>query len=391
VETFQPDSGGMATKVFIHGSNFGTDLTKIKVYFNDLRAPVVGSDGNHLYVITPRQPGRECTISVVVNGDSVVIGKKYLYRTMTVVTTLAGKKGTTEFKGGTLSEATFRNPSYLTVDAEGNIFLAHDNPYCLVLINEEKDIVQSLHTGTKFGMPGADKEGKTISVPTDGGDNYYYFDPDAQWMPKSRMILHPSTEQLAEGMRDFTINWKYGLTTCLQNGYIYTHSYNGQLVRFDPITRVGELVALGLSPDCAGFLTFDPYKTNILYICYTARHCIYTYDTNTGEHTLFAGIPGIAGYKDGLRLEAEFNGLRQLTVDGDGSLIIGDRDNHCIRRISPDGMVTTLIGKGGVAGYVDGNPEDALFNHPQGVAIDKDYNIYVGDYDNNVVRKLTVQ
>ena len=144
VNSFEPDSGGMATKVLIHGSNFGSDLSKIKVYFNAMRAPVVGSDGSHLYVITPRQPGRECTLSVVVEGDSVALtDKQFLYSTMTAVTTIAGRKGTTEFKAGTLSEATFDHPFLLCIDAEGNLFLTHWRvTYCFVLINQEQDIVQ---------------------------------------------------------------------------------------------------------------------------------------------------------------------------------------------------------------------------------------------------------
>jgi aminopeptidase-like protein len=90
-------------------------------------------------------------------------------------------------------------------------------------------------------------------------------------------------------------------------------------------------------------------------------------------------------------LEAEFNEPSQLIIDEDGSIIMADSKNHCIRKITSDGMVSTLIGKGGIAGYQDGNPEDALFDQPTGIAIDKDYNIYVADYNNNVVRKLSVE
>ncbi len=54
-------------------------------------------------------------------------------------------------------------------------------------------------------------------------------------------------------------------------------------------------------------------------------------------------------------------------------------------------MVSTVIGKGGVAGYQDGNPEDALFNQPRGVAVTADGNIYITDLGNNVVRKLTIE
>jgi hypothetical protein len=391
VDGFEPDSGGMATKVFINGSNFGSDPKNVKVYFNDLRAPVVGTDGSHIYAITPRQPGRECTLSVVVNGDSVAVSDKiYLYRTMTTVETIAGRKGTTEFKGGTLSEATFQYPSTLCVDAEGNIFLSHwRTPYGFVLINEEKNLVQGLYMGDALGAPTPDGEGKVISVPTDGGDGYYTFDPDAQWAPKSRLILHPNAEQIAGGMQNFTTATKHGMSFCMVDNHIYIRLYNGHLVRFDPATRTGELVDI-IDPTTDSFPYFDPYQPNILYISYPSRHCICTYDVLTKEHKVFAGTYGVAGWKDGRALESEFRTPSQILVDTDGSLVVADRGNHCIRRVTPDGMVSTIIGKGGVAGYVDGNPEDALFNNPRGVAINKEGTIYVADYENNVVRKLSI-
>jgi hypothetical protein len=395
VDGFEPDSGGMATKVLIHGSNFGSDLSKIKVYFNTMRAPVVGSDGKHLYVITPRQPGEECVLSVVVEGDSVALeDKTFRYRTMTTVTTIAGRKGTTEFKPGTLSEATFDHPFYLCTDAEGNIFLSHwRNPFCFVLINQEKDLVQLLYSGIIVDVPTADADGKVVMVPDDGDngpDVYYSFDPEAQWAAKSRLILHPNAEQIAGGMEDFSISYKHSLAACQLDGCIYTKALGGHLIKFDPVTRTGQKVD-DILPNNEAFLYFDPYHPNILYLSLRRTHVIYTYDVITKELTLFAGSSGRSGWKDGPRSEAEFNGPSQLIIDEDGSIIMADALNHCIRKITPDGMVSTLIGKGGIAGYQDGNPEDALFDEPTGIAIDKDYNIYVADYNNNVVRKLSVE
>ena len=71
LETFYPDSGGMATKVIIKGTNFGTDPEAIKVYYNTKKAAVVRAAGDMLYVITPRQPGAECQISVAIGKDSL--------------------------------------------------------------------------------------------------------------------------------------------------------------------------------------------------------------------------------------------------------------------------------------------------------------------------------
>jgi hypothetical protein len=394
---FEPDSGGMGTKLFITGKNFGNDPKNIKVYYNDMRASVVGSDGSHVYAITPRQPGESCKIAVVVGKDSLVFDKEFKYHTMVTVTTIAGQKGTTTFKEGTLAEATFDHPSTLCVDAEGNIFMSHWRvPFCFVLINEKKNIVQAVYSGSNdpldaVGAPTADAEGKVIMAPSDDGDGYFSFDPDAQWSPKRRVILHPTNEEQAAGMMQFSINWKHGLSACKLDGYIYTRSFGGQLIKFHPSTRTGQLVADGLLPNTDSYLSFDPVETNILYITYPNHHAIFTYNILTGEHKLFAGTLGTRGYKDGPKLEAELNAPVQLVVDGDGSIIFADRDNHCIRKITRDGMVSTIIGKGGVAGYQDGNPEDALFNSPRGVAIDKDYNIYIADYENNCIRKLAIE
>ena len=57
VTNFYPDSGGVATQIILNGSNFGTDLNNIQVFFNQKKAAVIGSLGDKLYVITPRRPG----------------------------------------------------------------------------------------------------------------------------------------------------------------------------------------------------------------------------------------------------------------------------------------------------------------------------------------------
>jgi sugar lactone lactonase YvrE len=412
IDGFKPDSGGFATKLIISGSNFGSDLSKIKVYFTGTdgqtsltqRAPVIGSDGRRLYALTPRLSHmRKCTISVVVEGDSVALEEKdFLYRTLTTVTTIAGKKGTSQFRGGTLSEAEFISPSTLCVDAEGNIFMSHwahgepstnNHRYGFVLINQEKDLVEILFSGTSTGAPTADADGRVIMAPFDCGDNFLSFDPATQWAPKQRLMLHPTKEMLDGGMQDFNItngNCRLGMwASALDDGYIYTHYNNGQLIKFHPVSRIGQLVT---SLTSSGSFTYiDPYKTNIMYLIFQNNHVIYTYDLITGEYERFAGISGRAGWVDGERLNAEFNMPSQMVVDKDGSIYVADRMNHCIRKITPDGMVTTIIGKGGVAGYQDGNPEDALFDNPRGVAIDDDGTIYIADYGNNCVRKLAIE
>ena len=247
VQSFSPLEGGMATRMLITGKNMGNDPSKIKVYFNNKEAAIIGCDKGKALVVTPRQPGDTCTISVVVGKDSVVAPEKFIYHISTTVTTLVGQKGTSELKTGSFAEATFESPSTLAVDNEYNIFLSHwRGNYDIVMINQQERTVTKMFSGDPTGAPSTDTEGKVVMFPSDGGDVMYVLDPAAQWGVRRRQILHPSAEEQAQGMKDFTINWKHGFAACKYDDMIYTRGYNGQIIRFNPKTRVGEQVTDGI-------------------------------------------------------------------------------------------------------------------------------------------------
>ena len=88
--SFYPENGGMATKVIINGENFGTDLSQIKVFYNEKQAAVVRSIGTKIYVITPRQPGDNCTITVEVGKDKASFEQQFSYKTQVTVSTITG-------------------------------------------------------------------------------------------------------------------------------------------------------------------------------------------------------------------------------------------------------------------------------------------------------------
>jgi DNA-binding beta-propeller fold protein YncE len=75
-------------------------------------------------------------------------------------------------------------------------------------------------------------------------------------------------------------------------------------------------------------------------------------------------------------------------VDGEGSIIIADFCNYLVRKITPDGTVSTLAGSGS-AGFSDGAGADAQFKNPYGVAVDGEGNIIIADQGNHRVRKIT--
>ncbi|MFD2115519.1 stalk domain-containing protein [Paenibacillus yanchengensis] len=95
----------------------------------------------------------------------------------------------------------------------------------------------------------------------------------------------------------------------------------------------------------------------------------------------------IGGYRDDVLNKAYFSAPRDVVVDSKGVIYISDFGNHSIRKIV-DGIVYTHAGTG-VAGYADGSKKEAQFNHPAGLAIDAANNIYVADTMNHVIRKVT--
>jgi hypothetical protein len=261
------------------------------------------------------------------------------------------------------------------------------------MLNEEKDIVMQLATGYTACIPAFDATGRIVIFPDDCCDNYYLFDGDLQWAQKRRTILHPTTEDLEEGMKDFNIAWKYSLVTSEIDGLTYTYDFNtGTIVKFDPISRKGQFVAQFVEGNSShGILLFHPVEKHMLYIGLIQKRAICTYNMLTGEFARYAGTLGVSGWRDGKREDCYIGEVGQMLFDENLNLIFADPVNHCIRQITPDGTVSTLIGKPQKAGYVDGNVEDAEFDDPRGICIDKNYNIYIADRNNNCIRKLVVQ
>lgn len=108
-----------------------------------------------------------------------------------------------------------------------------------------------------------------------------------------------------------------------------------------------------------------------------------------GKVTTLAG-DGAPGYKDGPASEAQFDGPIGIAVDKHGSVFVADAYNDRIRKISADGVVTTITGVSS-PGFDDGNAAIASFNTPSGLTVDSHDNIFVADTGNSAVRKITPQ
>jgi streptogramin lyase len=119
------------------------------------------------------------------------------------------------------------------------------------------------------------------------------------------------------------------------------------------------------------------------------NHRIRNIDTIFGKVSTLAG-DGTANFADSTNpLQAKFNYPTGVAVDAAGNVYVADGNNHRIRKISPTGAVSTLAGDGSNSFADNTNPLLAKFSNPTGAAVDAAGNVYVADYNNNRIRKIS--
>lgn len=111
--------------------------------------------------------------------------------------------------------------------------------------------------------------------------------------------------------------------------------------------------------------------------------------TADGAVSTVAGAAGKAGFADGTGSAARFNGPSGVAVDGLGNVYVADTGNQAVRKIMPGGEVATLAGCGGMKGWMDGRGARARFNGPADLVLDTAGNLYVADRDNHMIRRVT--
>jgi len=104
-----------------------------------------------------------------------------------------------------------------------------------------------------------------------------------------------------------------------------------------------------------------------------------------GTVSTFAGA--VEGFADGTGTAASFDTPSGLALDGQGNLYVADTGNHAIRRITPQGAVSTLAGDG-TPGFADGPGAHARFDGPTGIAVGGDGRVYVADTYNDRIRVI---
>lgn len=180
-----------------------------------------------------------------------------------------------------------------------------------------------------------------------------------------------------------------------RDGNLYVSDYGNHTIRkITPRGLVSTYAGTGAAGDANGFrlnASFNhPYglaldEAGNLYVGDVANHRIRVIASDGTVTTLAGNNKGFADKKGS---KARFNHPYGVAVDTEGNVYVADSYNNRIRKVSPDGWVTTIAGTGN-DGYVDGFGEEAEFYVPVGIALDKQRNIFVGDEGNSSIRKIT--
>lgn len=401
--SFSPQEGGARDKVLLDGENFGSDITKIQVFFNEKEAAVVSSSGHRIYAIVPRLPGDDPVIKVVIGDQSATYEETFTYTAQAQVTTVTGN-GETAFQEGTLSTAQVYG-KYLELDAEGNIFMSwrDGGSFGVARINEQQDIVTALYQAPSAPNPYSngitvDRSTGVMTVSHESVPEVFYsFNPREAWYPRQRNASFSEADYNSIVWADRYANF---VSFCPYDGFLYTRFRDGKVARINPDTYEATIVHQGPYGSQYG-QAINPAKPWELYITLHSnaspvefRQGIMVLDLRDPDGTggfRRINAPGGSGFRDGPIADAVFNYPKDIKFDNDGNMFIADYGNHCIRMLSPDGVVSTVAGQPGTAGYRDGGPVESQFRNPWGVAVNEQGDIYIADWGNARIRKLIIE
>ena len=443
---FTPNEGSMRTRIYIHGSNFGTDPSKIQVTVAGKEAKVVGSDGNIIHAQVRKRSysgvNYDSPVNVKILNDKGEVTTDYTFDetfhytpkwTVGTVFRKVDEKGNATFaegsfdgkfgEGGNLvcSDWLIFDPKY----KEGDDLLLFSSNYDqgLYQLNITKRDIKRLFPRTQY------KSMQTFTFTPDG-DTIICSDDNGQASNCTKPNMYYALR--SEGFRKIR-PYAYGpctySTVCMPNGTkfyaswtnaaIYRQEPEGRPIPFADENRTKCFTLAQISQIDGAHIRLVMHPAHkYVYIIAPQIRCIlrsnYNAQTNMLEYpTVVAGNFSQGGFAEGTGGAARFGTLwcgifvkNQDYVNnprGDGDeydfYVTGNSGNDCIWKVTPDGVATLAAGRsneskdGQTWGYVDGDPlQEARFEQPKGLAYDEtDQTWYIYDYNYHALRYMTVE
>ena len=320
------------------------------------------------------------------------------------VTTLAGSKE--GFADGQGSAAQFYYPSGIVIDAAGNLYLADNHRIRKVTPKGEVSTFAGGEGGFADGQGSAARFSSPRSIAIDATGNLYVVDVNSRddhltynyrirkVTPKGEVSTLADSDQnfVNEQGSSTRFNDPRGIAIDVAGNLYVADTYNGRIRKITPKGEVSTFVGgkEGFANGQGSAAQFyQPYGMVIdmagnLYVADHRNHRIRKI-TPKGEVSTFAG--GEALFADGQGSVARFYYPSAIAIDAAGNLYITDTGNNLIRKVTPNGIVSTLAS--GEKGFADAQGSAARFNKPRGIAIAVAGNLYVTDTQNHRIRKIT--
>lgn len=328
ITSMAPLSGPKETIVTITGSGFSQTLTNNAVTLNDKLCQVTAVTATTLTVSIPAKAGSGKLVVTVGNKTGESPSFEYLL-THTVSTFAGSTSGNVD---GTGTAAQFFGLFGMAIDNNDNLFVTE------YINNKIRKITPSAVVTTL-----ATGDGSLRGLAFDEDNNLFVLD--------DHKIFKRTPGGVVTTIAGSTSGFADGMGTAAQFA--------------EPI---------GIALDAAGNLfVSDFFNHRIRKI------------TPAGEVTTLAG--GVQGFADGTGTEAQFSSPQNLIFGNEGNLFVADEGNNRIRKITPQGVVTTLAGS--TQGLANGTGTAAQFYAPRSLVLDQEGNLLVADYGNSLIRKIT--
>ena len=443
---FTPNEGSMRTRIYIHGSNFGTDPSKIQVTVAGKEAKVIGSDGNIIHAQVKKRSysgvNYDSPVNVKMLNDKgegttdYTFDETFHYTPKWTVGTVFRKvdeKGNATFaegsfdgkfgEGGNLvcSDWLIFDPKYK--EGDDRLLFSSNYDQGLYQLNLTKRDIKRLFPRTQY------KSMQTFSFTPDG-DTIICSDDNGQASDCTKPNMYYALR--SEGFRKIR-PYAYGpctySTVCMPNGTkfyaswtnaaVYRQEPEGRPIPFADENRTKCFTLAQISQINGAHIRLIMHPAHkYVYIIAPQIRCIlrsnYNEQTNMLEYpTVVAGNFSQGGFAEGTGGAARFGTLwcgifvkNQDYVNnprGDGDeydfYVTGNSENDCIWKVTPDGVATLAAGRsneskdGQTWGYVDGDPlQEARFEQPKGLAYDEtDQTWYIYDYKYHALRYMTVE
>ncbi len=329
--------------------------------------------------------------------------------TVLTVSTLAGT-GNTGAVNGIGTAASFNNPSALALGSAGLLVGDWGNSLVRAINLGTSAVSTFAGTGT-LGLvngPAASAEfNGTAAIALDKQGNLFISDEENQVIREVTAAGNVITVAGTPGVIGLN-NGPAATATFYHpdgiaidaNGDLYIADNQNQVIR--KITMSTGMVstyagtgAVGLNNGAVATATFNsPYGLTLdgngdLYVAEPGNCVIRKITVSTSMVSTYAGA-GTHGYADGPAAAAQFNAPIACVFDGGGDLYVSDFFNNVIRKISSGGATVSTYAGSATAGATDGPAASASFNHPIGLALDANGALYVADEHNSKIRKISL-